>query len=100
MGNFMRDSEDAFKNAIESGKMANPDDYMYMHSKTYEETGAMYDVFKHIETRQHAVVQVSVHSTPSKPIEDDFVKAIDMRKLNKLNDEELTTLSKMLDKIN
>ena len=36
----------------------------------------------------------------SKPIVDDFVKAIDVRKLKKLNSEELTALSKMLDKIN
>lgn len=96
MGNFMRDSEDAFNNAIESGKMANPDDYMYMHSKTYEEGGTTYDVFKHVETRHHEVVQVE----PSKPIVDDFVKAIDMRKLNKLNNKELTELSTILDKIN
>jgi len=93
MGNFMRDSESAFNNAIQSGKMANPDDYMYMHSKTYEEGGLTYDVFKHVETRQHAVVQVN-------PIVDNFVKAVDIRKLDKLNNEELTALSKILDKIN
>jgi len=96
MGNFMRDSEDAFNNAIQTGKMTNPDDYMYMHSKTYKEDGPTYDVFKHVETRHHVVVQV----VESKPIVDDFVKAIDVRKLKKLNSEELTALSKMLDKIN
>ena len=96
MGNFMRDSESAFNNAIQSGKMANPDDYMYMHSKTYEEGGLTYDVFKHIETKHHTVVQV----VESNPIVDDFIRAIDMRKLNRLSSEELTELSKMLDKIN
>ncbi len=94
MGNFMRDSESAFNNAIQSGKMANPDDYMYMHSKTYEEGGLTYDVFKHVETRHHiTVVQVN-------PIVDNFVKAVDIRKLDKLNSEELTALGKILDKIN
>jgi hypothetical protein len=96
MGNFMRNSEDAFNNAIQSGKMTNPDDYMYMHSKTYKEDGPTYDVFKHVETRHHETVEVE----PSKPIVDDFIKAIDMRKLNKLNKKELTDLSNMLDKIN
>jgi len=94
MGNFMRDSEDAFNNAIQSGKMTNPDDYMYMHSKTYEDK--TYDVFKHVESRHHETVEVE----PSKPIVDDFVKAIDMRKLDKLSTKELTDLSNMLDKIN
>lgn len=96
MGNFMRDSEDAFNNAIQTGKMKYPDDYMYMHSKTYNEDGPTYDVFKHVETRHHETVEV----VESKPIVDDFVKAIDVRKLKKLNSEELTALSKMLDKIN
>jgi len=62
---IMRNPKNAFKNAIDDlGKMkidsknSNPNDYMYMYSKTYWENDTTYDVFKHTNSRRHIVIQV------------------------------------------
>jgi len=53
----IRDSQAAFKNAIDQGLMHIPDEYMYMYSKTFDD-GLIHDCFKNIKTRHYETVIV------------------------------------------
>lgn len=88
---IMRDSETAFKNAINKGLMTKPDDYMYMYSKSFD-NGVIHDVFKHIETRHYETVKIE----PEMP---DFNKAINYDVLDTMSLKDLNKLNKILSKI-
>jgi vacuolar-type H+-ATPase catalytic subunit A/Vma1 len=89
-----RDIKEAFKNLKASlfdqkmNKSINIDNYMYMYTRKYSD-GYEYDIFKNIHTRHNEAVEIL-----EKP---DFQKAINLKALDNLSNNELKELSKLLE---
>ncbi len=92
-----RDIKEAFKNLeastgdLQIPKSININDYMYMYTRRYND-GNEYDIFKNIHTRHNEAVKIL-----EKP---DFQKAINLKALDNLSNDELKELSKLLEGVN